>query len=65
MELDVKKELEEQRKYLEAIYASVEKTRKYFQWTLIISIVVFVLPLLGLMFVLPSFISSYTQLLGY
>jgi len=45
---------------IDAIYASVEKTRKYFQWTLIITIVVIVLPLVLMLFALPSFFSYYT-----
>ncbi len=38
---------------LDAIYTSVEKTRKYFLWTMIISIAMIVLPLIGLVVVLP------------
>jgi hypothetical protein len=44
---------------IDAIYFSVEKTRKYFLWTMIITIVVFVLPLIGLVFVIPSFVNNY------
>lgn len=44
---------------IDAIYASVEKTRKYFLWTMILSIVFFVLPLIGLAFALPAFMNSY------
>ena len=44
---------------LDKIYASVEKTRKYFLWTLILSVAFFVLPLIGLMFVLPAFMQNY------
>lgn len=49
---------------MEAIYASVEKTRKYFLWTLIVTLVVFVLPLILLMFAVPAFIGSYTSALS-
>ncbi len=38
---------------LDAIYTSVEKTRKYFLWTLIISVAMVVLPLIGLIVVIP------------
>jgi len=62
---EVLQELREQRKLLEAVHTSVEKTRKYFQWTLIITIVLFVLPLLGLLFAIPSFISLYTETLTF
>ncbi len=53
-----------QRELLEKIYRSTEKTRKYFMWTLIISLVVFVIPLIILLFVLPSFIGTMTAGLG-
>lgn len=42
-----------------AIYVSVEKTRKYFLWTMIISTALFVLPLIGLLFAIPMFLSNY------
>ena len=44
---------------VEAIYVSVEKTRKYFLWSMITTIIFFVLPLLALGFVIPFFLSSY------
>lgn len=47
---------------VDAMYASVEKLRKYFLWTGIITVVLFVVPLIGLIFVIPSFINSYAQI---
>ncbi len=47
---------------INAIYVSVEKTRKYFLWTMIITVVLFVVPLIGLVFAIPSFISTYSNL---
>ena len=44
---------------VDAIYVSVEKTRKYFMWTLIITIALFILPLVGLMFAIPAFMNNY------
>lgn len=44
---------------IDKIYDSVEKTRKYFKWTMIITVALFVLPLIGLVFAVPSFMSSY------
>lgn len=41
------------------IYISVEKTRKYFLWTMWTTIIMFVLPLIALGFVIPMFLSSY------
>jgi hypothetical protein len=45
---------------VDKIYVSVEKTRKYFFWTMIISVALVVLPAIGLAFALPAFLSSYT-----
>lgn len=64
MNPDMAQQLKEQREMIEKIYISVEKTRKYFLWTMIITIALFVLPLIGLMFAIPSLISTYTTALG-
>lgn len=42
---------------IDAIYVSVEKTRKYFLWTMIGTLVAFVLPLIGVMFAIPWFLN--------
>ena len=60
MEAEISKKLETLEAKIDAIYISVEKTRKYFFWTMVLTIVVFVVPLIGLVFVIPTFISSYT-----
>ncbi len=64
MEEETKKRFDAQDELLVKIYKSVEKTRKYFLWTLIISLVVFVLPLIGMLFVIPKFLSVYTSTLS-
>lgn len=46
-------------KKIDAVYVSAEKTRKYFLWTAIATLVAFVLPLVGLLFAIPSFLSLY------
>ncbi|MCX6754087.1 MAG: hypothetical protein NTV03_03480 [Candidatus Nomurabacteria bacterium] len=59
MELNTDQKLDEINRKVEAVYISVEKTRKYFKWTMIITVVVLVLPLIGLLFALPSFMANY------
>jgi hypothetical protein len=59
MEEDILKLISGQGKKLDDIYRSVEQTRKYFLWTLIITAALFVLPLIGLMLVIPQFLSNY------
>lgn len=54
-ELDVK---------IDKIYKSVEKTRKYFQWTLITSLIFFVLPLIVMAVILPSLLNGISTFYG-
>jgi hypothetical protein len=46
-------------KKIDAIYVSVEKTRKYFFWTMVITLALVILPLIGLAFAIPSFMTNY------
>jgi TRAP-type mannitol/chloroaromatic compound transport system permease small subunit len=62
MELEFTTRLTVLEQKIDAMYASVEKLRKYFLWTGIITVVLFVLPLIGLVFAVPSFIKSYSQI---
>jgi hypothetical protein len=58
MDEETKQQLREMSEKIDKIYKSTEQTRKYFTWTMIISLVVIVLPLIALLFVLPLFFSS-------
>ena len=42
-------------------YAAAEAARKYLFWTGIVTIALFVLPLIAIAFVVPQFLSSYTS----
>jgi len=53
MDDELLKKIQVQEAKLDSIYASVEKLRKYFLWTLIITVATVVLPLLVLVFMLP------------
>jgi hypothetical protein len=56
---ELRQKLSDLEKKIDAIYISAEKTRKYILATVIVSVVVFVLPLIGLFFAVPSLISTY------
>jgi len=56
MDEQIIQKIEAQAKKLEEIFVSVEKMRKYFLWTLIISSAAIILPLLGLIIILPWFL---------
>ncbi|EKE19515.1 MAG: hypothetical protein ACD_8C00146G0020 [uncultured bacterium] len=61
---EVLKKLEEQQIKIDAMFVSVEKLRKYFLWTLVVTVATVVLPLVALAFILPYAISTITGTYG-
>ncbi len=57
-EEEIIRQLTEQKAKIEQVYKSVEKIRKYFLWTLIITLAVTVLPAIGLIFVVPLYLKT-------
>lgn len=64
METELLQKLQAQDEKLEQIYQSVEKTRKYFLWTMIGTVAMFVIPLIGLLFAVPFFLSTLSTAYG-
>jgi type II secretory pathway component PulF len=62
MDPQLQAKLDALEKKIDAIYVSAEKTRKYIFWTAVVTIAVIVLPLLGLVFVIPQFLSYYSNI---
>lgn len=46
---------------VEQAYKAAESTRKYLFWTGVITVALIVLPLIGLAFAIPSFITNYVN----
>ena len=40
---------------------SIDKLNKMFKWTVIIAVILFIVPLVGLLFIIPQFISTVTN----
>ena len=59
MDEELKKRFEEMEVKLDATFKSVERMRQYFKWTLIVTVVTIVLPLIALAFVIPMFLKSF------
>jgi type II secretory pathway component PulF len=59
MEEEILKKIAEQEEKINAIYNSVEKTRKYFLWMLIVTVAMIIIPLIGLILVIPQFLNIY------
>lgn len=57
---------EEQIKNLEskidALQADVKKMKNYFLWTFWVTIILFVLPLVGLVFAVPTMLSTFSSI---
>lgn len=63
MESDLAQKFETLEKKIDAAYESAEKTRKYFLVFLILSTIGFLLPIIGLLFAVPAFLSVYGELM--
>lgn len=59
---EILKKIEQQERKIDAIYASVEKLRKYFLWTFIITVATVILPLIIAIVILPSLIGNIMNL---
>lgn len=64
MEEELIKKIELQQLKIDATYESVEKLRKYFLWTLIMTVVTFVLPLIVAIIAIPFMVSTISSLYG-
>ena len=56
-------QIEALEKKIDELQRSINSIKKIFFWILVISIVMFVLPLIGLMFAIPQFLSIYSGVL--
>ena len=64
MDQEILKKFEEQEKKLDAIYKSIEKMRKYFLWTLYVTIATIILPIIGLIIIIPWFMKIMSSAYG-
>lgn len=64
MDTELQKKLEEQGTKIDAIYKSVEKTRKYFLIIVWVTVIAVVIPIIGLFFAVPSFLGNYQNSLS-
>lgn len=59
MEPNIKDKLEVLEKKVDTLQRSLDKIKNYFKWTLYVTIALFVLPLIGLVFAVPTFLNNY------
>ena len=64
MDSDLDKRLAALEEKMDALYASSEKMRMYFLVIAWITVLAVVLPLIGLLFAVPSFLETYSSLEG-
>lgn len=56
--------IKEQDLKLDAIFKSVEKTRRYIFWKSVITTIIFLLPLFGLAFIIPWIMNTLSTVYG-
>lgn len=61
-EQEILNKLAEQDKKIEEMSNYIKKVKKYIMIFVIVSIVAFVLPLIGILFAIPSFLDTYQNL---
>ncbi len=61
MEEALMRKIEELERKIDATHESAEKTRKYFFWFLILSLLALFLPLFGMMIALPYFLNMLSS----
>ena len=64
MDQEIKNKLDEQQVKIDAIYVSVEKTRKYFLIIMWITLITFILPAIVMAIFAPSFMGTYVNQLS-
>jgi type II secretory pathway component PulF len=69
MDTELKNRLDILEQKIDTINKNIKAIKNVFAWTFIITIAVIVIPLIGMVFVIPQFMSSidisgYTELLG-
>lgn len=64
MEQEILRQIAQQNEMIQKVFISVEKTRKYFMWTLIATLALFILPLVGLMFAIPMLLNNLNAVLA-
>ena len=62
---DLAARLDALEKKVDAAYQAAEKVRKWMFWTGVVTVALIVLPLIGLVFALPSFLNYYSQAGAY
>jgi hypothetical protein len=62
MDIELQKKIDEQGVKIDAIYASVEKTRRYFLIVTWVTVFAVILPLIGLAIEIPNLINQYSAL---
>jgi type IV secretory pathway component VirB8 len=60
--MDIEKKLADLENKINNVYITVEKTRKYIWWTMVVTIAVIIIPIIAMIFVIPSFLNSITDI---
>lgn len=63
MDEELKERIQSLEKKIDDFQRSINAVKKIFLWTLVITLILFILPLVGLLFAIPQFLSNYSNLL--
>ena len=59
---ELRQKFDELEKKIDAAYMAAERSRKYLFWTGVVTLALIVIPAIGVVFVIPSFLNTYAQI---
>lgn len=62
---EILKKIEEMSAKIDETQKTVQRLNNYFKWTAIITVALFVLPLVGLLFAIPSYLSTLNTITSF
>ncbi|HTR18465.1 MAG TPA: hypothetical protein VMH91_00575 [Candidatus Paceibacterota bacterium] len=62
MDEETKQRLERMEQQMAEVYAMARRLYRIILWTVIVSVILFVVPLIGLLFEIPSLINTYATI---
>ena len=62
---EILKKIDEMNAKIDDMQRIVQRLNNYFKWTAIITVALFVLPLIGLLFAIPSYLSTLNTITSF
>ncbi len=65
MDQEISKKIEELSQKIEEVSKSLQQIKNYFKWTFIVTVIVIILPLIGLIFAIPKYLKMVSEITSF